>query len=135
MAKLNSSKTHIFRRFQPKRIADSNSAYFFTYFSTGQQLFSIFSDYDIFLTLESLNTLQNKGFESLGLCQNDFSKRTASDCIYQTRSRYRETQYLIFRRCVQWLCIMAMYHGYVSRLCITAMYHGYVSWLCILYNI
>ena len=33
---------------------------------------------------------------------------------------------------VSWLCIMAMYHGYVSRLCIMAMYHGYVSWLCIM---
>ena len=32
-----------------------------------------------------------------------------------------------------WLCIMAMYHGYVSWLCIMAMYRGYVSWLCILY--
>ena len=33
---------------------------------------------------------------------------------------------------VSWLCIMAMYHGYVSWLCIMAMYHGYVSWLCIM---
>ena len=32
---------------------------------------------------------------------------------------------------VSWLCIMAMYHGYVSWLCIMAMYHGYVSWLYI----
>ena len=32
---------------------------------------------------------------------------------------------------VSWLCIMAMYHGYVSWLCIMAMYHGCVSWLCI----
>ena len=31
-----------------------------------------------------------------------------------------------------WLCIMAMYHGYVSWLCILAMYLGYVSWPCIL---
>ena len=33
---------------------------------------------------------------------------------------------------VSWLCIMAMYLGYVSWLCILAMYHGNLSWLCIM---
>ena len=33
---------------------------------------------------------------------------------------------------VSWLCIMAMFHGYVSWLCIMTMYHGYASWLCIM---
>ena len=32
---------------------------------------------------------------------------------------------------VSWLCIVAMYHGYVSRLCIMAMYHGYVYYITI----
>ena len=40
--KWKSSKTHHFRRFQPKRIAPLNSAYFFTYFSTGQNWFLTF---------------------------------------------------------------------------------------------
>ena len=43
------------------------------------------------LTSESLKSMWNGGFEGLGLCANDFSKRKASDCIYQTRNRYRET--------------------------------------------
>ena len=42
MSKWKSSKTSHFRRFQAKWIADSNSAYFFTYFNTGQNYFSTF---------------------------------------------------------------------------------------------
>ena len=40
--KWKSSKTHHFRRFQPKWIAPLNSAYFFRYCSTGQNWFSTF---------------------------------------------------------------------------------------------
>ena len=77
-------------------------------------------DYDMFLTFESLKTIFCWCFEGLGLCWNDFSKRKASDCIYQSRNMYRETHFL------------AMYHGYVSWICIMAMYHGFVSWFCIM---
>ena len=110
--------------------------------------FRHFFDYDIFSILESLKTIYFWRFEGLGLCQNDFSKRKASDCIYQSRTRYQEKSFWIrtmyhgyvswlcimamYHDSVSWLCIMTMHHGYVSWLCIMAMYHGYVSWLCIM---
>ena len=145
MSKLKSSKTLNFRRFQAKRNSPLNSVHVFTYCNTGQHWFStLFRIWLFFLAWTSLTTVFNWCFEGLGLCSNDFSKRKASDCIYQSRNRYRETSFLIFRRwlygCahsiyvvyVSWLCIMAMHHGYLSWLCIMAMYHGYVSWLSIM---
>ena len=81
----------------------------------------------------------------MGLCSKDFSKRTASDCIYQTRNRYQETQFLMFRR---WLygyaqCMYAAYVLYVLHehiiciICIIcALYvciiYVYMYYLCII---
>ena len=47
-------------------------------------------NYDILLILESSKTALNRGFEGLGLCAKDLSKRKASDCIYQSRNRHQE---------------------------------------------
>ena len=55
-------------------------------------------EYDNLLTLESLTAVLFGCFEGLGLCQNDFLKRKASDCIYQSRKRYQETYLLIFSK-------------------------------------
>ena len=126
MSQWTSSKTHHFRRFHAKRTSPLNSAYFFAYCSTGQNCFSTFFRTWSFLTWNSLKTILIWCFEGLGLCSNDFSKRKASDCIYQTRNRYWETQLFDVSKMIVWcLCITAMYHWYVS-----SMYLGYVSWVC-----
>ena len=78
MSKWKSSKTHHFRRFQPKRTSPSFSAHFFTYYSTGQNYFSTFfriwhffdiriiKNY-IFLRFGRLGTMRKRFFEAKSL--------------------------------------------------------------------
>ena len=68
MSKMKIVKNLSFWRFQPKRTSPSFSAYFFTYYSTGQHLFSTFFRLCHFLTFESLKAILNGCFEGLGLC-------------------------------------------------------------------
>ena len=133
MSKWKSSKTCNCGRFHAKRTSPLNSAHFLRILTPA--IFLYFSEYDLCLTLESLKNISNQRFEGLGLCANDFSKRKASDCIYQARNRYRETHFWCIEddcMVMHIVCMLSMYHGYVSWLCIMAMYHGYVSWLYIL---
>ena len=55
----------------------------------------------------------------MGPCSNDFSKRKASDCIYQTRHRYWETSFFDVSK-----MIVRLRRLYACCLCIMAMYHG-----------
>ena len=141
MSKLKYSKTHNFRRFQTKRTSPLNSAHFFTYYSTGQNLFSFFCRlWHLFgiiiikncikLMFWRLGTMLQRFFKakSFGLHISNL-KHVPGNTIFDV------SKMIVWCLCitVSWLCIMAMYHGYVSWLCIMAMYHGYVSWLCILY--
>ena len=145
-----------------KWISASFSAYFFTYYSTGQTWFSAFfriwhlfdiriiKNY-IKLMFWRFGTMLERFFKakSFGLHISNLRKHTflcfEDDCMVSMYHGYVSWPCIMamYHGQVSWLCITAMYHGYVSRLfitpvsrlCIMAMYHGYVSWLCILYYI
>ena len=97
MSKWTSSTTHHVRRFQPKRTADLNSADLFTYCSTGQQISSTSFRIWHFLTWKSLTAILNWCIGGLGLRPNDFSKRKASDCIYQSRKSDEKIYFWYFQ--------------------------------------
>ena len=139
---MNISKANHFRRFQAKRTSPLNSVYFLRMLTPGNIYFRHVFEDDIYLTFESLKSINKWCFEGLGLCSNDFSKRKASDCIYQNPNMVMHTACMLYMYhwyvssmylgYVSWRCILAMYLGYVSWLCILAMYLSYVSWLCIM---
>ena len=140
MSKWKSSKTHHFRRFPPKRTADLNSAHFFTYCSTGQNWFSTFFRIWHFFGMKIIKKCIKSRFWRLGTMLERFFKAKSfglhiSNLKHVPGNTIFDVSKMIvwcLGITVSWLCIMAMYHGYVSWLCIMATYHGYVSWPCIM---
>ena len=114
------------------------SAYFFTYYSTGQKLFSTFCRiwhvFDIrsiknyiILTFWRLGTMLERFFEA-----KSFGLHISNPKHVPGNIDFDGSKMAMYHAYVSWLCIMAMYHGYVSWLCIMAMFHAYVSRLCIM---
>ena len=55
-------------------------------------MFDFFGSKCQFSSLKPLRNIWFCGFEALGLCSNDFSKRQASDFISQTQTRHQKVQ-------------------------------------------
>ena len=147
MSKLKSSKTHHFRRFYATRTSPSFSAYFFTYYSTGQNRFSTFFRIWHFFDIRIIKNYIKLMFWRLGTVLERFFKAKSFGLHISNLKHvpgntiFDDSKMVVWCLCitVSWPCIFAMYlgyvswyHGYVSWLCTMAMYHGYVSWLCIM---
>ena len=135
MSKWKSSKTNHFRRFQPKRISPSFSAHFFTYYSTSQHVFSTF--FRIWHFVWHYNHYKVYIFDVLkawDYAQTIFRSEKLQIAYIKAEIGAGKHSFLCFEddcMVMHTVCILSMYHGYVSWLCIVAMYHGHVSWLCI----
>ena len=134
MSEWTSSKTHNFWRFQPKRRSPSFSAYFFTYYSTGQNRFSIFFRLWHFFDIRIIKRYSIDVLKAWDYARTIFQSEKLRIAYIKPETCTRKHDFWCFEDdCMvsMYHGIMAMYHGYVSWLCILAMYHGYVFYIYI----
>ena len=139
MSKWKYSKTHNFRRFQPKRTSPFFSAHFLRNTAPVKLLFRHFFDYDMFYIRIIKNYIKLMCLRAWEYARTIFRSEKLQIAYIKAElgtGKHHFWSWLcimaMYHGYVSWLCITAMYHGYVARLFITPLYHGYVSWLCIM---